>query len=94
MFIDDLAQRLIREALLMKPEFLRSVDAGQDSRLPGSALRAAFDTETGIRPRQRSAKQYLGLLILKYGERRDVRNLRQRIVFVSPADPESVDEDE
>ena len=94
MLMDNISQRLIGKSLLVITEKRWRVDARQDSRLPRSALRSAFDAKPRIRAHEQSVMDKLRLFILKDGERRDlVPEHIQGIKWPTRADSQSVNEE-
>jgi hypothetical protein len=91
---DDLKQSLIGKSLFMKPKRGWRVDACQDGRLAGSALRSPRYAETRIRAHERAVEDNQRLFILKNSERRSIAEPVERIKGAARADAQTVNEEE
>src|ERR687896_452769 len=95
MAADDLAHGLIREALLVVAERGGGVDAREDCRLTGSALRASINAEARVRSHEDAAVRESWLLALEDGERGCfVAEPVERICGAARANAKSIDENQ
>jgi len=92
MFRDYLPHRFVWKTLFMISQRERGIYAGQDRGLAGSALRAAFDTESRIGPGENTAQCSRGFVFYKMRERFRIGQSKQRVLVAFAADAEAVDE--
>ena len=94
MLANDLKQRLVGKALLVVANRCGRVNAGQDCRLSGSALRPPFDSQTCVGANKSAVIEQLGFFILKDSQGLCIFEAIEWIVWTSSTDPQTIDEEE
>lgn len=92
MLADDIEQRLIRKALLVITDCGRGVNPRQDSRLAGSALRPAFNSQACVCRRNHAIESDARLFVLKNCQRIGFMQAVEWVVRAARADSQTIDE--
>ena len=93
MVAQDFQHRRIGESLFVVAEPGGCVDAGEDCRLSGSALRAAFNPQTGVGGNHDPVEDSCRFLVAKDGQRFGIVEAVERVVWATCAYSEPVDEE-
>ena len=94
MLANDFQHRTVGEALFVVTEFCRNIDAGENRRLPGSTLRPAFNSKTGVSRNNNPVKRGFRNLVAKYRQWFRVGKAVKRIERPTCTNPEAVNEEQ
>ena len=93
MVANDFQHGAVGKSLFVIAESGGCVDTGEDCRLSGSALRAAFNPQTGVGGNHDPVDDCVRLFIAKDGQRFGIVEAVEGVVWATCANPEPVDEE-
>lgn len=93
MLANDIEEWWIRKALFVSANRRGSIDAGEDCRLAGGALRPARNSQAGVGGRQDTVERYLRRLMLKDCQRLCLNQAVKRILRATRAYSQTVDKE-
>ena len=93
MLANDFQHRRVWKALLVITEQRRRVDAGENRRLPGSALWPAFNAEAGVCRNNNALVDRFQVLVAEYRERFCIIESVQRIERSTRTNSQAINEE-
>src|SRR5947207_2732074 len=93
MLANDIEKRLVRKALFVRADDFRRINAGENRRLSGRALRTTCYPETGVSGCENARKRQLNNFILENCQRIRGRQPGEGIMRTAGSDSQTINEE-